>query len=200
MLKLTVPCDRVGFDPPPADVTIKVLALEDRWRLFVWTTNGGSDRMGSWVADHAQGALRRRIRERLSVYDLPELPRAWSWWQASFDVLAAQLSHAGQADLVLRGSEDTLRSFTAGLGSTGELGPVQEISSGLLTQRQHETLAMALSEGYFEVPREIRLADLAEKIGTSIGSLSELLRRAEANILETYLEATPAPGLQGSDV
>lgn len=60
-------------------------------------------------------------------------------------------------------------------------------SPGLLTDRQQQVLHTALSEGYFEIPRASTLAEVAEKLGIDKSSASEVLRRAEANIIKWHL-------------
>jgi hypothetical protein len=55
-----------------------------------------------------------------------------------------------------------------------------------LTDRQYETLRAATEMGYFEVPREIELEDLADVLGVSRQAVSERLRRAT----ETLVRAT----------
>lgn len=52
-----------------------------------------------------------------------------------------------------------------------------------LTHAQHELLAAALEEGYFTIPRTIRLSDLAERFGISDQAASERLRRGLSNVL-----------------
>ncbi|WP_336364739.1 helix-turn-helix domain-containing protein [Halalkalicoccus salilacus] len=56
-----------------------------------------------------------------------------------------------------------------------------------LTEPQRETLVAALEAGYFTVPRETSLADLAEQLETSHQALSERLRRATHNLVESTL-------------
>jgi predicted DNA binding protein len=55
-----------------------------------------------------------------------------------------------------------------------------------LTSRQEQIVKMALEMGYFEYPKKIRLEELSERLGISAGTLSEILRRAEKNILTRY--------------
>jgi len=64
-------------------------------------------------------------------------------------------------------------------------------SEDLLTTRQRECLAVAVREGYFEVPRECTLADLSATLGVDKSTASETLRRAEARLVKRFLlEAT----------
>ncbi|WP_240334486.1 helix-turn-helix domain-containing protein [Halorussus sp. MSC15.2] len=58
---------------------------------------------------------------------------------------------------------------------------------GLLTDRQRECLNAALREGYFEVPRECTLADLAETLEIDKSTASEILRRGERRVLGAVL-------------
>ncbi|RQG89634.1 helix-turn-helix domain-containing protein [Natrarchaeobius chitinivorans] len=51
-----------------------------------------------------------------------------------------------------------------------------------LTPEQREVLVTALEMGYFNVPREAQIGDLAEKLDISTNSVSERLRRASANL------------------
>ena len=55
-----------------------------------------------------------------------------------------------------------------------------------MTARQEEILRVALDLGYFDFPKRIRLEALAEKLNISPGTLSEILRRAEKNILSNH--------------
>ena len=66
-------------------------------------------------------------------------------------------------------------------------------SESLLTDRQHELLDVAVREGYFEVPRECTLAELAEVVGVDKSTASTVLRRGESTLLKWYL-AGPGDG------
>jgi len=59
-----------------------------------------------------------------------------------------------------------------------------------VTSRQEEIARVALDLGYFEFPKRIKLEELAEKLGLSPATLSEILRRAEKHILSKYFEST----------
>lgn len=56
-----------------------------------------------------------------------------------------------------------------------------------LTEKQHDALTLALAEGYFDVPRETNLTDLAAQLGISRQSLSRRLRRGLHSLLENTL-------------
>jgi predicted DNA binding protein len=56
-----------------------------------------------------------------------------------------------------------------------------------LTSAQYEILAEASDRGYFEVPREVDLAELADALGITHQAASERLRRATDALVEDVL-------------
>ena len=86
--------------------------------------------------------------------------------------------------------EDTLKKVTDRLDSQNvrfEILQVSRLNNAKdLTSRQEQIVKMALNLGYFEFPKKIRLEELSSKLGISAGTLSEILRRAEKNILTRY--------------
>lgn len=68
-------------------------------------------------------------------------------------------------------------------------------SWGGLTYRQEKDLRMAFESGYYSIPSQITLDDLAAKMGISKSTLNITLRRAERKIISDYL--TNTEGNQG---
>jgi len=60
-----------------------------------------------------------------------------------------------------------------------------------LTPKQHALLTTAIEDGYFTVPRETTLVDLAAKLGVSDQAVSECLRRAQRNLVRATILAEP---------
>lgn len=60
-----------------------------------------------------------------------------------------------------------------------------------LTPAQYEILIAALEAGYFEVPRETKLPELADSLGISSNAASGRLRRAYANLVRNTLTVSP---------
>jgi len=60
-----------------------------------------------------------------------------------------------------------------------------------LTPRQHEVLVAAWEQGYYEIPRNISSDELANDLGISHQTLSELLRRGTNKLIKSQL-VTPA--------
>ncbi len=58
-----------------------------------------------------------------------------------------------------------------------------------LTSRQEDLLRIAYDLGYFEFPKRINLESLSTRLGVSIGTLSEILRRGEKHILSKYFDS-----------
>lgn len=61
--------------------------------------------------------------------------------------------------------------------------------SDLLTDRQREVLTAAVQRGYFSVPRNCTLSDLAVQFGADESTLSGVLRRGQDRVLTAYLDA-----------
>ncbi|MFA9425635.1 helix-turn-helix domain-containing protein [Natronorubrum sp. A-ect3] len=71
-------------------------------------------------------------------------------------------------------------------------------TGGLLTDRQQTVLEAALRAGYFDVPRECTLAELASDLGIDKSTASGILRRGERRILTQAL--TGASGGRFDDI
>ncbi len=56
-----------------------------------------------------------------------------------------------------------------------------------LTQRQLEVLLFAYKKGYFDTPRKISLAEMAEMMGIRATSLRDIIRRALKKVVRKYL-------------
>ncbi len=67
----------------------------------------------------------------------------------------------------------------------------------ILTDRQQEYLDAALREGYFDVPRECTLDELASALEADKSTVSRTLRRGQAQILQWYLTGPERPARSG---
>lgn len=61
-----------------------------------------------------------------------------------------------------------------------------------LTESQYTTLAEAKDLGYYDVPREATMSELADSLDVSHQALSERLRRAHENLVDRALSASNA--------
>lgn len=64
-----------------------------------------------------------------------------------------------------------------------------------LTEEQYQALVVAAQRGYYEVPQDVTLQEVAEEVGISHQALSERLRRGIGSLVEdTLLIGTAADG------
>jgi predicted DNA binding protein len=98
---------------------------------------------------------------------------------------------------VLVSKPDDLRELTSRLQKQGVGAKVKSISQvnqeELLTGRQKEILATAISLGYYDFPRKISLTALSDKVGIRPSTLSEVLRSAERKIIENVAKSIRLP-------
>lgn len=64
-----------------------------------------------------------------------------------------------------------------------------------LTEQQYEALVAASEQGYYEVPRQVTLRELAGEFDVSHQSLSELLRRGQDTLVRDTLFVDDGDGL-----
>lgn len=98
----------------------------------------------------------------------------------------------GRFDFDLTGTRAQLDDVCAGLEASPLSYDLQFVvgddrPGGLLTDRQREALETALRLGYFEVPRDATLAEVASELGVDTSTASTTLRRGEARLLEWQL-------------
>ncbi len=74
------------------------------------------------------------------------------------------------------------------LGVEYEIQHVRMVDEdSLLTDRQRELLDLAISEGYYDTPRESSLSEVAEEADLAKSTASETLHRAEGKIVKDYV-------------
>lgn len=104
----------------------------------------------------------------------------------------------GAFEIEVTAESDRLAAIREGLGEAGLDHQLTFLArarpdEALLTDRQREVLEAAVRGGYFEVPRESSLGDLAERLDAHPSTVGGVLRRAQARVLDRFL-AVPAPG------
>lgn len=79
--------------------------------------------------------------------------------------------------------------------SVTRLSPMDEtVGQGApLTETQYETIAVAYERGYFDVPRQLTLEELADELDVSHQALSERLRRSQAALVSSELSTRSPP-------
>ncbi|WP_226481275.1 helix-turn-helix domain-containing protein [Natrinema amylolyticum] len=108
----------------------------------------------------------------------------------------------GWFEFDLTGTRDELDRLQATLEASDAAYELQSLVSTtdadtLVTDRQRELLEIAIREGYYEVPRECTLAEVAETVGIDKGTASTILRRGEATLLKWLLSGPETNGRRG---
>ena len=93
-----------------------------------------------------------------------------------------------------RAEFDRFRAAIEGAGRQYELLSLVHSTdpSGLLTERQRDVLTAALRAGYFELPRDCTLADLAAELDIDKSTASRVLRRGQTRIIKWFLTTATA--------
>lgn len=82
----------------------------------------------------------------------------------------------------LFGSVDEAGGVAVEVLGMGEYEPDESSFSRLFTPRQEEVLETAVDLGYYRVPREAELEDVAESVGITPATASEHLRKVEERV------------------
>jgi predicted DNA binding protein len=91
------------------------------------------------------------------------------------------------------GESAALSAFHDALAELGELSiervePFERPNApSALTDRQFAALEAAVATGYYEVPREGTVAEIARELDCSKSTAGELVRKAEAAVLRDYV-------------
>jgi predicted DNA binding protein len=76
-------------------------------------------------------------------------------------------------------------------GVVYKIGDLSLLSSSKgITTRQQKVLKSALELGYYDFPKRISTKQLASKLGIKAGTVAEILRRAEKNVITNYFEVS----------
>jgi hypothetical protein len=78
---------------------------------------------------------------------------------------------------------DRLRSEGVKVDVLRLTSSIDDVDGDKITVRQEQVIRKAFELGYYDYPRKIRQKKLAEACGISSSNLSELLRRAERNMI-----------------
>jgi predicted DNA binding protein len=105
-----------------------------------------------------------------------------------------RFSETGEVGFEAVGEAEALSSFHRALSELGDLTirQVHEFernrSPSRLTDRQRAALDAAVAVGYYDVPREGTVADVAAVLDCATSTAGELLRKAEAAVVRRYTE------------
>ncbi|MGB9951770.1 helix-turn-helix domain-containing protein [Haloarcula marismortui] len=98
----------------------------------------------------------------------------------------------GWYEFDLTGSRTEFDRFRAAIEDAGRQYELLSLvhstePSGILTERQRDVLMAALRAGYFELPRDCTLADVAATLDIDKSTASRVLRRGQTRIVKWFL-------------
>lgn len=193
--------DQAGFPRPPCPVQLKFLPSPQAggWTLLAGVQPGHANAIASWLATQpafegvsiAPGIAPRLVRAQASA-----LPPRWTEVATLASVHHLDLRGDG-ASWFVEGARDDIRALLGQLrASSQDRQDVVRCRSlqvpgrpAPITRRQQEALATAVAMGYYEIPHRVDLRCLAKQKGITLGSFSELLRRAESAVLSHHVDS-----------
>lgn len=106
----------------------------------------------------------------------------------------------GEILLEIAGKHDALQELVADLpdhlsvsvNRLGEYDAYREPAITALTDRQEEVLEVARERGYYEIPRQASVREVADEVGCSKSTAANHLRKAEARLVSLYAERSTA--------
>lgn len=178
----------IGLQPCPVRVHLRFLLVGRRYLALAFAPGGEIEAVASWLESIGGTETRTPTKgtSRVVTGNLDALP-------AKMQPLARGLSSLW---MILDANGDCDMRFEPRAGAAlGALSTAPADPPPVLTDRQERALAVAVEEGYYEVPRTVSLRELAQQLRVSPASLSELLRRAESRIIRAFYLAQHAPRL-----
>lgn len=190
--RLSLRCELLHLAPPPVAARLSVSQTAGVWRLNAECLEGHPSQLVEWISKTDPIEIVIDGSGRLSAHsrDPPGVLAILS----SACVAGALIEPTGAITLAVRGERSDLQALAARLqGGSGEMR-LQHVthpspSRSVLTQPQDEAIRAAASAGYYKIPRALNLCQLAEQLGVSPASISERLRRAEARLVQRYVES-----------
>jgi hypothetical protein len=93
----------------------------------------------------------------------------------------------GTHEMLRKALEETPDGVRFAVEQAGQYSPDREDILSILTERQHEVFETAISEGYYEIPRQATHEDIANALGCAPSTVDEHLRKAESRVLSALM-------------
>jgi hypothetical protein len=199
--RLDLPCARTGFSPPPCDVHIKFLRSPAGWTLVAHAAAGKPEPLARWLQPHPGVGIVRipaGLAPKTLRASLAELPTGALEVMEFTKVHHLDLSPDGHACWFVEGTREQVWALLRHLEG-GKEAAAREVrcrpvhgprAEAPISRRQFEMLSTAVALGYYEIPHRLDLRALATRVGISLGSVAELLRRAEGAVLTHYIDSS----------
>lgn len=99
----------------------------------------------------------------------------------------------GSSEEIQRAIEGVPAPISVEIREIGGIESVAVAGTGLLSNQQRRATESALALGYYEIPREASVEDVAETIGCARSTAAEHLRKAETKLLRSVLRRGTVP-------
>lgn len=113
-------------------------------------------------------------------------------WSSSLPPEFPVVVEDGEMEFEITATREQFEAFGAALEERGSRYDLLTLvhtdeEESLLTDRQRECLTLAHRRGYFAVPRECTLAEVADALGVDKSTASETIRRGTDRVVEQFL-------------
>lgn len=132
-------------------------------------------------------------RRAIGQYEAHEKGLYEFLWESSLPPEFPIIVENGEMEFDLTATQEQFDAFRSALDERGQRYELLTLvhtdeQDRLLTERQRKCLTVAYRRGYFEVPRECTLDELAMELDVDKSSVSETIRRAESQVLDQFLQ------------
>ena len=147
------------------------------------------------IKDHpdisAYEAIHRDERRAVGQYQVADQGLYELLWESSLPPEFPVVVENGTMEFDLTTSREQFEAFSEALDARGKSYRLLSVvhtadEEPVLTERQRECLTVALRRGYFEVPRDCTLAEIAAALEVDKSSASETIRRGTARVLQQF--------------
>ena len=128
----------------------------------------------------------------IGQYEADEKSLYEFFWESSLPPEFPIIVENGKMEFNLTARQEQFEAFGSALDETDRDYELLSLvhtdeQDSLLTDRQREYVTAAYRRGYFEVPRECTLAELADALGVDKSSASETIRRGAMRIIGQFI-------------
>jgi predicted DNA binding protein len=176
----------------------------ERPYLFVWVSGGDLDRFDERLRDDETVTdveryldLGEKILYRMRVTDATEVVSYPVWVELGGEQLEARYADGWWHNRMRLPDRDALGAIRDWCDDVGVEFVLDRIygddtaSPTELTDPQREVLRLAYDAGYFSVPRDASMADIAAELDISGQAVSERLRRAHRRLVARHFDDLP---------
>jgi hypothetical protein len=196
LLRLDLPCEALGFDPPPVPIQLRFLRQGLGWTMLMLVPAGGAGPAADWVRRHAEAKVVAApgLAPRTLRCELATVPARWLGWLSTVRIVQVDLARTGLATLFVHGTGAQVTALAGRLGAGAPAIQRKPWGRPLadeprLTPRQLDVLCHAVALGYFDVPHRVGLRGLGKVMDLSASAVSLLLRRAQGKVVQAYVDS-----------